>query len=154
LGEGLGDGSLGMDDAMLEELAKQFGDMGGENGEGFEGMMDAMMMQLLSKDVLYEPMKHMEARFPEWLSENPDGLDEAGLAPYRRQFACVQRLVVAYDSEPNNFDKIVELMQELQDAGQPPEVIVRELNPQGGPNLSALGLGPGGGMPPGECSLM
>ena len=153
-GLGAGDDTLGMDEAMLEELAKQFGNLSGEGGDGFEGMMDAMMMQLMSKDVLYGPMKHMEARFPEWLAENPEGLDDAGLAPYRRQYACVQRLVAAYDAEPDNFDKVVELMQELQDAGQPPEVIVRELHPEGGPNLSALGLGPGGGMPPGECTLM
>ena len=151
-----GMGLPGMDEAMLEELAKQFGDLGGGGvggGDGLEGMMDAMMMQLMSKDVLYGPMKHMEARFPEWLAENPEGLDEAGLEPYRKQFACVQALVVCYDTEPDNFDKVVELMQDLQDAGQPPEVIVRELSPEGGPNLSALGIG-GAGMPPGECSLM
>ena len=35
--------------------------------EDFQDIMDGMMRQLLSRDVMYDPMKQITAKFPEWL---------------------------------------------------------------------------------------
>ncbi|PHU28473.1 Peroxisome biogenesis protein 19-1 [Capsicum chinense] len=66
-----------------------------------ESILETMMQQLLSKEILHEPMKEIEERYPKWLEDN----------------------------KVNNFNNIVELMQKMQECGQPPNDIVHELAP-------------------------
>lgn len=57
---GAAGGLGGMGEADLEKLMAALG--GGEGGEGgadFEKMMESMMAELMSKDVLYEPLKEL-----------------------------------------------------------------------------------------------
>jgi peroxin-19 len=62
-------------------------------------------------------------------------------------------LVNAYETEPDNFPMIVELMQDLQRTGHPPKEIVHELAPgleigdDGMPVLPNMGAGIPGGPP-------
>jgi peroxin-19 len=63
----------------LEEQAKLNDD--GENddllnGLDMDAMMDGMMEQLMSKDLMYEPMKEVASRFPRWLQEKKDSLSK------------------------------------------------------------------------------
>ena len=50
--------------------------------EGMEGnfdadsMIDGMMEQLVSKELMYEPMKQVAAKFPDWLEEKKDSLSQ------------------------------------------------------------------------------
>jgi len=50
--------------------------------EGMDGnfdadaMIDDMMQQLVSKELMYEPMKQVVAKFPGWLDEKKDSLSE------------------------------------------------------------------------------
>lgn len=46
-------------------LQEQFGGAGG--GDALGGIADGIMRQLLSKDVLYQPMKDIGERYPAWL---------------------------------------------------------------------------------------
>lgn len=46
-----------------------------------------------------------------------------------KQFECFKQLVHVYDHDPNNTTKLVELMQEVQEYGQPPAEIVQEIAP-------------------------
>lgn len=48
----------------MYRLQEQFG---GEEG-AFGSLADTLMRQLLAKDVLYQPMKDIGERYPEWLS--------------------------------------------------------------------------------------
>ena len=48
----------------LCRLQEQLG--GGEGG--FGGLADTLMRQLLAKDVLYQPMKDIGERYPDWLA--------------------------------------------------------------------------------------
>ena len=59
---------------------------------------------------------------------------------YRRekQCACFQQLVHVYETEPNNNSKLVSLMQQVQEYGQPPAEIIQEIAP--GLNLDADGV--------------
>lgn len=45
-----------------------------------DAIVDGMMEQLLSKDLMYEPMKQVADQFPAWLEENKDILSEGDLA--------------------------------------------------------------------------
>lgn len=100
--------------------------------------MDTMMQQLLSKEVLYEPMKEIGDRYPEWLESHKSELSSEDTARYTRQYDFIKQLCHAYETTPDDFKKILDLMQNMQECGQPPPDIVRELAP--GLDLGGDGL--------------
>ena len=111
-------------DEMLAKLTEQLAGAGPEDPQGF---LDGIMQQLLSKDVLYEPMRDIALKYPQWLESNRDALSAEDLARYRKQFEHLQELVRLYETSPNNFEGIVARLQEMQACGQPPEAIIKEL---------------------------
>ncbi|XP_073134350.1 peroxisome biogenesis protein 19-2-like [Henckelia pumila] len=130
----MGAGNLG-GDAMLEDWVKQFEELAGS--QDMESIVETMMQQLLSKEILHEPMKEIGERYPIWLEENKAKLTDEEYARYSHQYELIKDLNQVYASDPNNFNKIVELMQKMQECGQPPNDIVQELAPDF--DLSNLG---------------
>ncbi|KAJ7568141.1 hypothetical protein O6H91_01G020500 [Diphasiastrum complanatum] len=116
-----------MGNQLVENLVKQFEDLGGS--QDMQSIMDTMMRQLLSKDILHEPMKEIGERYPEWLEVNKSKLSHEDFVRYSRQHQFIVQLCKVYDTTPDDFQKIVDLMHSMQDCGQPPSDIVRELAP-------------------------
>lgn len=94
-----------------------------------ESIVETMMQQLLSKDILYEPMKEIGERYPKWLEEHKSSLSDEDYTRYSHQYELIQELNGVYDRDPGNFSKIVELMQKMQECGHPPNDIVHEIAP-------------------------
>ncbi|XP_071730792.1 peroxisome biogenesis protein 19-2-like [Rutidosis leptorrhynchoides] len=117
----------GGDDIMMEDLVKQFEELA--KSQDMESIVETMMQQLLSKEVLHEPMKEIGERYPKWLEENKSKLSQEEYDRYFHQHDLIKELNVVYDTEPGNFNKIIELMQKMQECGQPPNDIVNELAP-------------------------
>ena len=147
----------GMDTASAEQMGedimkKMMGEFEklGEKDD-FQDIIDGMMRQLLSKEVMYEPMKEITMKFPKWLAENEDSLSKEDYERYGKMYQYFQKIVAVYESEPNNFQRLMELMQDMQECGQPPAEIVKELAPglEFGPNGMPLmaNMGPGVPMP-------
>ncbi|KAJ0962010.1 hypothetical protein J5N97_029838 [Dioscorea zingiberensis] len=134
-----GTGGIGLEkedeDGMVEDFVKQFVALAGS--QDMESILETMMQQLLSKDILQEPMKEIGERYSKWLEEHKDGLTQEEYERYHRQYELIIKLNEAYENEPDNFTKIVDLMQKMQECGQPPEDIVQELAPDF--DLSNLG---------------
>lgn len=105
--------------------------------QDMESMVETMMQQLLSKEILHEPMKEIGERYPIWLTQNKAKLTDEEYTRYSRQYELIRDLNQVYETEPDNFNKVVELMQKMQECGQPPNDIVQELAPDF--DLSALG---------------
>ncbi|KAF8412985.1 hypothetical protein HHK36_000957 [Tetracentron sinense] len=114
-------------DEMMEDFVKQFEELAG--GQDMESIVETMMQQLLSKEILYEPMKEIGERYPKWLEEHGTGLSKEEYDRYSRQYELIKELNEVYANDPGNFPKIVELMQKMQECGQPPNDIVQELAP-------------------------
>ncbi|KAL1547511.1 peroxisome biogenesis protein 19-1-like [Salvia divinorum] len=128
-----GDGFGG--EPMIEDWVKQFEELAGT--QDMESIVETMMQQLLSKEILYEPMKEIGERYPRWLEENRAKLTDEEYTRYSNQHQFIKDLNQVYEAEPENFNKIVELMQKMQECGQPPNDIVQELAPDF--DLSNLG---------------
>jgi len=109
---------------MMKEALDQL-----ESSPEFRSIMEKMMDSLLSKDVLYEPIKQMQDKFPEWLAANKGKVPQEDYDRYTKQYEYVQRLCAIYDSDPNNLTQVMTIMQEMQEHGQPPPDIVQELAP-------------------------
>ncbi|DBA87289.1 hypothetical protein WJX77_009974 [Trebouxia sp. C0004] len=146
----------GLDSDMLNKLSQQLnalgeeaaGVPGGQEGssEDMSGLVDGIMHQLLAKDVLYQPIQEIGARYPQWLTDHRGKLSPEDLQRYSQQFEHIQQISQLYEQEPDNFPKLINLLQQMQACGQPPQEIVDEMAPglhfdaQGQPQLPA-GLG-------------
>lgn len=131
-------------DNLMDQLAEQFAGGLEDDGE-LQSMVDGVMRQLLSKEVLYEPLREISSKYPEWLEKNGSKISKEDHARYSLQLECIQRLCAVYESSNalSGFDDVLHLMQEIQSCGQPPEDIIKELAPD-------LQLGPDGAPVAGE----
>ena len=105
-----------MGETLMQNMMKQFEKLGEK--EDFHEVIDGMMKQLLSKDVLYGPMKQVTEAFPEWLAINEEKMSEEEYNRFGHMYQGYQRVIAVFESEPNNIPRIVELMQALQEHGQ------------------------------------
>jgi peroxin-19 len=112
----------GAGDDFMAEMLKQLssGDLGGEGGEEeFSKMLMGMMEQLTNKDILYEPMKELHDKFPEWLDKNRATTPADDLKRYEEQRALVTEIVAKFeessysDSNPADREYIVDRMQKV-----------------------------------------
>ena len=137
-------------------------------------LMDTMMAQLLSKDVLYEPLQQISARvrvllpcrsrlcasadvappavqYPSWLAHKRGAIPAEEHARYTRQSALVAQLLAVFDMAPEDRGRVMELMQEMQACGAPPQEIMAELAPGltfGADGAPQFPPGGAGGVPP------
>ena len=67
--EGFEAGKLeGVGESMMEDMMQQFQSLG--DREDYNEVIDGVMRQLLSRDLMYEPIKQICDQFPEWLAVN------------------------------------------------------------------------------------
>ncbi|PIA35670.1 hypothetical protein AQUCO_03500191v1 [Aquilegia coerulea] len=114
-------------DGMMEDWVKQFEELAGS--QDMESIVETMMQQLLSKEILHEPMKEIGQRYPKWLEEHESKLSKEEYDRYSHQHKLIKDLNEVYENDPGNYSRIVELMQKMQECGQPPSDIVQELAP-------------------------
>lgn len=122
-----------------QDLANMFGNFNlGENQEGnmFLPFMQGMMQSLLSKEVLYPSLKELVDKYPAWLEENKGKVPQDDYDRYCRQQELMQQVCAELEPEQETdpedvkrkrFEVVLELMQKMQDLGQPPTELVGEL---------------------------
>ncbi|KAI1273469.1 Pex19 protein family-domain-containing protein [Xylaria sp. FL0933] len=125
----------GSEDDFIAEMMKAMKDMpGGDGGEeDFSKLLMGMMEQLTNKEILYEPMKELNEKFPGWMEKNKDTLAKDDLKRYQEQQALVGEMVAKFEestySDSNAADReyIVDRMQKMQAAGSPPHDLVGDM---------------------------
>ncbi|KAF9366139.1 Peroxisome chaperone and import receptor [Mortierella sp. NVP85] len=141
------------EDALMAEMMRQMESMA--DGGDFQNVLEGMMEQLMSKDILYEPMLDLKKKYPQWLKDNKDKIPAEEYARYEKQYEYVRQIVEFF--ERPDFDEksdaqarsVIELMQGMQDCGQPPADILEELAP--GMEMGADGVPKMPDMP--ECNV-
>ena len=108
---------------LLAELMKQMQGAGADGGEGgeeeFSKMLMGMMDQLTTKEILYEPMKELHDKFPEWLEKNGEKTSAEDLKRYKEQQTLVKEIVHKFeesgysDSHKAHREYIVDRMQHV-----------------------------------------
>ncbi|PQE27566.1 hypothetical protein CJF30_00007932 [Rutstroemia sp. NJR-2017a BBW] len=121
---------------LLAEMMKamQASGLDGEaSEEDFSKMLLGMMEQLTNKEILYEPMKELDDKFPAWLEKHADATPADDLKRYREQQTYVREIVARFEQktykDENAADReyIVERMQKMQAAGSPPADLVGDM---------------------------
>jgi peroxin-19 len=109
------------DDILAEMMkAMQASGLDGEGGEeDFSKMLLGMMEQLTNKEILYEPMKELDDKFPEWMEKNKGKVKEDDMKRYKEQQVYVREIVGRFElktyKDENAADReyIVERMQKV-----------------------------------------
>jgi len=145
-----------MGEEIMQQMMKQFEQMG--NKEDFQQVIDGMMNQMLSKEVMYTPFKQVCEKYPAWLADNESSLSKGDYERYGKQYQYYQRIVALYETEPDNVARVSELLQDMQEFGQPPAELIKELapglemSPDGVPIMPGL-MGNNGPLPdPSQCA--
>ncbi|RKP26886.1 Pex19 protein family-domain-containing protein [Syncephalis pseudoplumigaleata] len=121
------------EDALMAEMLRQMEQMT-ETGE-FDGLIDGMMGQLMTYDVLYEPMKELAEKYPDYLAEQKATLPAETWKQYEQQYTYVRQIDAATPGDDGAAasvaadPKLSELMQKMQDCGQPPKELLEQLAP-------------------------
>lgn len=110
------------DDILAQMMkAMESGGLDGEGGEEeFSKMLLGMMEQLTNKEILYEPMKELNDKFPGWMEQNAATVDAADLKRYKEQQVYVSEIVKRFetktykDENVADRDYIVERMQKVR----------------------------------------
>ena len=111
-------------DDILADLMKQMQAGAGFNGEGneedFSKMLLGMMEQLTNKEILYEPMKELDDKFPEWIEKNKAKTSPEDMKRYQEQQTVVREIVAKFeektyaDSNVADREYIVDRMQKVR----------------------------------------
>lgn len=117
---------------MFAEFASQTSSEGGASATPeFLPVLETMMKSILSKDLLYPPLKDLCEKYPEWLADKRAQLSEDEYTQYNNQFQVAQQIVQLFEQqEPQDFNKVLELMQIMQTYGHPPKELVAGNSPQ------------------------
>lgn len=111
--------SSSQDDILAQMLASMGeGGLGGDD-EDFSKILMGMMEQLTNREILYEPMKELNDKFPKWMEENSSKVDADDLKRYKEQQVLVKEITERFErkgySDNNAGDReyIVERMQKV-----------------------------------------
>lgn len=103
------------------------------DADGFIDVMQGMMKNLLSKELLYPSLKEINDRFPKWLSENES---HSEYQMYVEQSKVVKELCTLFEEEKEDDSedvkrtrgvRVVELMQQMQMYGHPPQDMMADV---------------------------
>ncbi|XP_059615797.1 peroxisomal biogenesis factor 19 [Phlebotomus argentipes] len=115
-----------------DDIAEMFGNVdlnaSGENN-AFLPLMQGMMQSLLSAEVLLPSLQDLVSKYPKWLEENGSKVPAADKERYEKQqellkSVCQELEKESPDDSPEvkkqQFQKVFESMQKMQELGQPP----------------------------------
>jgi peroxin-19 len=119
-------------EADINSLLQQLGS-DPEDGD-LSGLLDGMMAQLMTREVLEEPMVELSSNYPGYLANPPKGIAKDDLEKYKKQYGLVKQIVATFRkdgySDENDGKEVARLVGEMQDLGGPPKEVMGDL-PEG-----------------------
>ncbi|KAH9466448.1 hypothetical protein MJO28_000972 [Puccinia striiformis f. sp. tritici] len=132
----------GDEDEQLSALFEKM--MGGENGlpdeNQLQTILQSFMEELMSKEIMYEPLKDMNRLFPDWITENRAKLSKEDLNRYETQSQIIEQVISKFEdpkwdleekSGGENFNirqkEVIDLLTKMQDCGPPPKEILGDM---------------------------
>ena len=119
-------------EAELEQMFSEFASQasGAASSPDFLPVLESMMKSILSKDLLYPPLKDLCDKYPDWLADQRPKMTETEFDNYNQQYQIATELVATFEQSKEDFDKVLELMQKMQSYGHPPKELVGNTPPQ------------------------
>jgi peroxin-19 len=108
----------GFDESIMQEMMKELEGMMGSGD--MEDLFGGVLNQLVNKELLYEPMKELAEKYPQWLEQNSKTIESTERDRFVKQHQIVVQIVRIFDTvesdEPSaeESQKIIDLMQEVK----------------------------------------
>lgn len=118
---------------MMKDLESAMGSGGAEGDLDMSKLINDMLEQMASKEILYEPMKEMHEKYPAWIKENLPKLSAEEKARYENQFQIITEVVTKFeksdysDDNPEHRKYITTRMELMQNSGAPPSDLLGNL---------------------------
>lgn len=115
---------------MLTQLLAGLGDGAGDGDFDMTKLLTDMLEELLSKEVLYEPIKDLNLKFPDFLKEKEGVISADQHAQYTKQYEITNEILAVFDApgfdneNMQHRDKVNTLVESLQELGNPPPELV------------------------------
>ncbi|KAF7297168.1 hypothetical protein MIND_00949900 [Mycena indigotica] len=125
-------------DPLAALLASLGGDGDGDlptNETELAGLLENMMGELMSKEILYDPLKELAEKFPPYLQSPPAPIPADDRKRYEDQLDRVKSILALFDSptysdeDPKSRESVVALMAEMQSFGSPPAELMGPVPP-------------------------
>ena len=100
------------------------------SANGLEGMLEGIVSKLLSKEVFRGPMLQMQTAYAEWIPENENKVATDEMDRYKKQNQIVGQICSEYEKD-GNFERVMVLLEEMQELGSPPKEIMERLSKEG-----------------------
>ncbi|CAM1302410.1 PEX19 (predicted) [Pycnogonum litorale] len=122
-------------------------------------LMQNVMQNLLSKDLLYPPLKDVIDKYPDWIAENVGRLEESDRSRFDSQYELMKKICDEFETESvgdneqaksERFERILNHMQTLQSFGHPPKELIGNIDFP----LNSDGIPKFDGLSPDKCSMM
>ncbi|GHJ84712.1 hypothetical protein NliqN6_1114 [Naganishia liquefaciens] len=125
-------------DALAAAAAAAGGGGADPQGAGgdFSGVLDGMMKQLMTKEILEEPLAELADKYPPYLATHGASLPAAQRTKYTQQNAIVVQILEIFrdpaysDASDAQRSRVTALMTQMQDLGSPPDEIMGDM-PEG-----------------------
>lgn len=123
---------------ILKELESTMGDVGGgEGGQDMDlgNMINELLDHMAAKEVLYEPMKEMNEKYPIWIKDNSSKITDEERERYLNQHKIIKEIVIKFESPDYSDDNeehkkyITARMELMQNSGAPPADLMTGMNP-------------------------
>lgn len=89
-----------------------------------KALMESMGV-LMSKSMMYEPLKSLSVKYPDWLDKNKDTLEPKEYERYQLQYNIVNDIVSRFEKEDyddtKDFDYISGKLEEMETTGNVPD---------------------------------
>ncbi|XP_022901077.1 peroxisomal biogenesis factor 19 [Onthophagus taurus] len=138
---GLSEGTENLENPFSDQdLLNMFtgGSGAGSEQNSFIPFMQGMMQSLLSKEVLYPSLKDIMEKYPGWLQSNASTLAQEDRLRFENQQRLMEDICKELEAETETdsaeikkerFEKVLSMMQKLQDYGQPPAELLGDVGP-------------------------
>ncbi|TIA91213.1 hypothetical protein E3P81_02111 [Wallemia ichthyophaga] len=135
-----GDFNKAIQDTLNNLNLNDSNDATDESDENLDEILESVMGELLSKDVLYEPLKELSSKYPEYLEQNkPPKLKHEDFENYSKQFGYVKDILKVFDndgkdgkdsndSKATDKSNVLDLMTKIQECGSPPKEIIGDFD--------------------------
>jgi len=134
-------GDAGAED-FLQKFVKSFDDAVGSDNN-FGKQLTTLMTSMLSSDLICQPLQQIVDGMEPWL-KSQKGLSATERSNYEAQIRTLKQILVIYKGSPDPLpddkrDEVQRLLTELQDYGQPPDEVMKQIAPadaeEGGENF-------------------
>jgi peroxin-19 len=127
---------------FLQKFLKSFDDAVGSDNN-FGKQLTTLMTSMMSSDLICQPLQQIVDAMEPWL-KSQKGLSASDRSNYEAQLRTLKQILTVYknSSDPlpdDKRDEVQKLLTELQDYGQPPDEVMKQIAPkdaeEGGENF-------------------